>query len=1155
MVMKKNMMARNLWQSILGSITRYIAIVLIIALGAGIFVGLRTTKSDMIATGRRYMDEQNMFDLRLLNTYGWTAEQVEQIRQMEGVAQAEGSVSLDVLAAVGRDGTEAVYKLHSIPEAVNKVYLLEGRLPEKPDECLADSHSGIKIGKTLTATENNTADTLDSLSQGEFTVVGICASPLYMDTSRGNTSLGNGTVRAFIYVPSEGFAVDYYTEIDVCLSGGELSYTKEYDNAMDSSADTMKLALEPMAQLRYENLLTEGQKAYRDGLAEYRNGLDEYHRGKADAEEELAEAKKKLEDGERELQDSAKLLADGERELQDGQKTLNASLLAMANSRRTLAEAKSEAYSQLSDANSKLVDSYKQVSQILRLVNDGLAEIDNGLLQLNSGIQQLENGLSQLDLMIGLTKTLTGVLDTSISAARSALDQAKELGVDAETIAQMEAELAALEERQAGYQENLTKMETDRESYSQQLTQLQAQRETIQAQRAELEDSRKQLEAAAAEIDTGFLELDASKTQAEKEFAAAEAKLEAGAAQLEAAQKELDTNKAELENGKLELAEGQQALKEGWQEYYDGEEKAHRELAEAKEKLDSAWQELEDGKASLDSMKSPSVYVLGRDTNVGYVALDSNSDIVQGVSAVFPAFFLLIAALVCITTMTRMVEEERTQIGTMKALGYTEWEIVSKYLIYAGSAALLGCGLGVFAGSVAFPCILWTAYGLIINIPGSLTLRLDWALCLAVVGAYTLISLAVTWYCCRRNMRDMPAELIRPRAPTSGKKIFLEKLPFWGKISFLNKVMLRNIFRYRQRLLMMLVGVGGCTALVLTAFGIRDSIFDIVSFQFENVTQYDMEIRFSQEMTPGDQEAFRQETDSFIYDMCFYHQSSVELLYGERGQDVSLIAADEDYEGFVRLRTGDRELSMPDVGEALVSVGVAEDMGIRPGDRITVRNVDMEELALTVSGVYDNYVYNYVIISPETMEKQWGRTPEVQMSCLIVGPNQDVHEAGAQITGMDHVMSLTICQDLADQVGSMMEAMDLVVVTVLICAALLAVIVTYNLTNINITERIREIATIKVLGFNSAESAAYVFKENLLLSAMGSVLGLAGGYWLLVFVMSQIRVSLVWMPARLMPVSYVLAIVLTMAVACAVDFLLYFRLEKINMAEALKSVE
>jgi len=380
-------------------------------------------------------------------------------------------------------------------------------------------------------------------------------------------------------------------------------------------------------------------------------------------------------------------------------------------------------------------------------------------------------------------------------------------------------------------------------------------------------------------------------------------------------------------------------------------------------------------------------------------------------------------------------------------------------------------------------------------------------------------------------------------------------LPFWNRFSFLNKVMLRNIFRYKQRLLMMLIGIGGCTALLLTGFGIRDSIGDLATYQFTEVIQYDLEVRFDKAQTQEDMDSF---TDAFTNDIggaCFYHQSSMELEFDGAVKDVTFIAADDQLGQYIDFHTGKTKLSMPGSDKALVSAGAAKRMNIEVGDTIYVRDTNMNTLTLQVSGLFDNNVYNYVICSPETVLKQWGSAPEVQMACVNAAEGIDVHELGAAISDRSGVMSVTVNEDVEESVGKMLEALDLVVVTVNICAFTLAIIVLYNLTNINITERIREIATIKVLGFNAVETAAYVFKENLLLSAFGAVLGLGGGVLLLEFVMSKIQVDMVWMSARLLPISYVLALVVTMLSACFVDFLLYFKLEKVNMAEALKSVE
>ena len=540
---------------------------------------------------------------------------------------------------------------------------------------------------------------------------------------------------------------------------------------------------------------------------------------------------------------------------------------------------------------------------------------------------------------------------------------------------------------------------------------------------------------------------------------------------------------------------------------------------------------------------------------MGYLALENNSDIVEGVSAVFPAFFLLIAALVCITTMTRMIEEERTEIGTLKALGYSRMSIMRKYFTYAGSAAVVGCGIGTISGSIIFPLILWDAYQIIITLGDYFLIRINWPLCIIVVTVYTAVTLFVTWYCCHKTLIEVPAELIRPKAPANGKSLLLEKLSIWRRMSFLNKVMIRNVFRYRQRLFMMLVGVGGCTALLLAGFGIRDSIGDLSEIQFNEIILYDHEIRFTEELSQLDIDEFSNEFTDEIVDIFFYHQSTMELEFDNQLANVNFIVAESDLSRFIDFHQGKNALAMPKLGEALISVGMAERLHISEGDLICVRDDNLSTFSLKVSGIFDNNVYNYVIISPKTFENQMGYSPEIQTACIYADPSSDMHEVGANFGQYKNVMSVSVNEDVRTTVGQMLDALDLVVISIVICASFLAIIVTYNLTNINITERLREIATIKVLGFRSLETASYVFKENMLISCIGSLLGIGGGVFLLNFIISEIQVDFVWISPRLQTVSYFLAFAFTLLSAVLVDVVLYYKLKKINMAEALKSVE
>ena len=1158
MVMKRNMMRRNLSRSIMKSIGRYLAIVAIIALGASMFVGLLMTKTDMVATGQVYTDQQNMFDLRLISTYGWDLDTVDRVAELEGVADAENLIYLDLIATLNDSTDDSVYRFYAIPERINRIVLRGGRLPESPDECLADGYHCDEsiLGTTVTLSEMNSEESLESMTCRTFTVVGYMSTPLYMDMNRGTTSVGNGSIANYYFVPRKAFDVDYVAEIHITIPGEYALYTEEYNNAMESAAERIEPLVQPMADERLARIRQEAEEAYADGLKQYEEGLKELEEGKEklekelkEAYEQLTEAEKLIEQNEQTLIAGRQQIADGKRELAEGEKTLQ-------ESREQFDSVKESLMAPIEATKASLDNSYNSLKPRIDALAAELASIDGALSEINRQIAEAEAQFADLTARIDGLNGEIRTLDTRIASMNAALQVARLFPtLNAELIASLEASIAEATAQRSALEATRAALEAERAPYMESLEEPYTRRNELENRRREVAVEKGALDLAMDAVERGYEGVEASRNTVDGILASMESELKAGEEQLAEAKETLEKAERDVASGLIQLENAKEELEQGWKDYYEGKAQAENELAEAENKLADAKAELDEARETLDAMKSATVMVLDRNTNVGYNSLNSASDIVSGVSRVFPAFFLLVAALVCITTMTRMIDEERTQIGTLKALGYSNGAIIGKYLAYAGSGAVVGCGLGVFAGSMAFPSILWEAYKIMLYITDGIVLRFNWGLCAIVVGTYTTVMLFVTWYCCRKALKEEPAELIRPKAPDAGKKILLEYLPFWPKVSFLNKVTIRNIFRYRQRLAMMMVGIGGCTALLLTGFGLRDSIVNVVDYQFEEVTTYDMTVYFDGHQTPEQQSEFLSQISHAVDGAMFYHQSSMELDANHITKEIYFIAAENGVQEFIDFHSGDKALSMPGVNEVLLSVGVAENVGIDVGDQIILRNPDMEVLQLTVSGLYDNHVENYAIVIPETIEAQWGSPPETQMAFVKVPEGGDIHSTAAMITGLDGVMNVSVSEDFANMVGNMMKALDLVVIVIVVCAGALAVIVLYNLTNINITERIREIATIKVLGFNAKETAAYIFKENLSLSAIGSVLGLGLGYLLLLFVMSQIKIDIVWFKAIALPMSYVMAIALTMLSACIVDFVFYFKLDKINMAEALKSVE
>ncbi|MGM9588760.1 MAG: FtsX-like permease family protein [Faecousia sp.] len=1073
-------MRRNLRQSIIKSLGRYIAIAAIIALGAGIFVGLLMTKADMVTTGQEYMDEQKMFDIRLISTYGWDREQVQDAAGLTGIAQAEGIYYKDLIARYGNEGEDKVYRFYTLPEDLNQVVLQGGRMPENINECLVDGfHADDSVlGSKILLSSTNDKDDLEDMKLYLYTVVGYVSSPLYMDMNRGTTAVGSGILEGYIYLPRDSVNADYVTEIHLKLPGNHQVYSEAYQDLLDDTIDAIEPAAEQMGRERFDAVKAEAEEEYKDGYKEYLDGLKDYEEGKAEVEKELADALQELKDGEQEIQDTYKDLQNAERKLYNAKKEIADGYKQLDEGREALMEAKKLAQIQkpVLDAGKAALEAAtgKSFSELTEIVSSGPGKIK----EMERQIQQLDEAIAQEEDEEKRNELIAKKIELQASIAQI------------NAILVYSSQIQAIADGYAG------------------LAELEAQEQTLIETEKKLKESEKKVKKNITEVYNGY---------------------------------------EELEEAKADIAEG-------WVEYYDGKAEAEQELADAKQELDDAKIDLEEARKDIDSMDEPDVIILDRGSNVGYNNLDSSSDIVQGVARVFPLFFLLIAALVCITTMTRMIEEERTQIGTLKALGYSNAAIISKYLFYAGSSALVGCGLGIAAGSTIFPMIIWEAYKIMLHVKPNVVLTINWPLSITVIVVYTVVILAVTWYCCHRTLEEVPAELIRPRAPEAGKALLVEKLPFWKKVSFLNKVTIRNIFRYRQRLAMMLVGIGGCTALLVTGFGLRDSIVNVVDYQFQEVTQYDLSIYFRNDLTQDTKEEFLEILEPGMNSM-FYHQSSMELEFDNRTKELYMIAAGEELPSFIHFHKGDQEVSMPGLNEVVLSVGVAEAMGIDVGDTVTMRDPDLKQLELTVSGIYDNHVDNYSIVLPETLEAQWGSTPQQQMAFVQLSEGMDVHGIGAEIADLKSVMNVSVSVDMAETVQKMMSALDLVIIVIVFCAGLLAVTVLYNLTNININERIREIATIKVLGFNAKETSSYVFKENMTLTVVGSVLGLGLGYALLVFVISQIKIDMVWFKPLVLPASYVYAIVLTILAALAVNFIFYFKLQKINMAEALKSVE
>ncbi len=1164
----KSMMNRSTLREIKQSMGRYLAILAIVALGVGFFAGLKATTPAMLKTAENYWNEKQLYDFRLICTLGFGEEEIAELAKRPDVRTVQGAYSFDIICQNSSDGSAQVMKAHSITEGVNELELLEGRMPKAANECVVDSRMFTHkyIGKKIKLSPLNDEADMENFAYAEYKIVGIVNSPYYSQFERGNTSLGDGTVSGFFYLLPEGFDAEAYTEVYVKLNEDFSLYSEEYNDYIAGKQDEWELCMESIGALRYENVLTE-------------------------ANQKLEDAKKELADGK----------AEGERELNDAKAELDQAALDIEDGKKQLEEAKAEitkGLQTLAEEEKKLEDGSREIASNQKLILDKEAEAEAGMETWQAKQAELEAALAEIEKNEDLLETQEAQL---LEAENQLAQKEAELMTAEEQLATLEATIPGLIAKIEEYEEKLAELEWMEqtgilpEEWEEMLVEtrngLAALKEAlansyaeIETNRAALEEGKAQLQAAKAQLADGRKQLEAGKKQiadykkqiADGELALEEAwatmmdgrkqirdgklELTKGRNEIEKGRDALEDARAELESGLAEIAEKEQELADGEQEYLDGLSEYEAGLAELEAEIADAEAEIAKAEADLVKLERPKQYVLGRDTNVGYVCFESDSNIVNRISDVFPVFFFLVAALVCMTTMSRMIEEQRTQIGTLKALGYSRRTIMGKYMFYSGSAAVTGCVVGFVIGILLFPYIIWVCYGMMYNM-GKFYFVFDWKMAVFSLTVALLCSVGVTWYCCRKELNEVAAQLMRPKTPQAGKRIFLERIPFiWKHLKFLQKVSVRNVFRYKKRFLMMVLGISGCTALIIAGFGINDSVSNVVTHQYEEITVYDMSVNLKDVYAEKSEEILNRTLKGKITAYNVVLEENVDLQMEKGVKSVSLVVPKEteNMSAYVDLHTLDGEkIPYPQKGEAVISHRLNLDYGYQVGDVIEIQDSEFHSVQVTVSGIMQNFVGNYVYIHPETYKEQVGK--EASYKTLYVNlmdsPFVDAHEVSALLMKLDEVMAVSVNADTMERFDSMMASIDYIVLLVILCAAALAFIVIYNLTNINITERVREIATIKVLGFYKNETAAYVFRENILLTVVGSLVGIGLGKLLHWFIMQVLRIDLVTFDVRVTGLSYVLSVLLTFFFAMCVNFMLTGKLEKISMTESLKSVD
>ena len=1218
--MKKNVLRKDFIIEIKKTMGRFVSIFFIVALGVAFYSGIRASEPSMRITADQYFDDSELMDLKVMGTMGLTKADIKAIGKVSGIEAVEGGYSKDVLCPVG-DNEKVVHML-SMQKNFDQVSLVEGRLPEKAGECLVDedflSYTDLKVGDTVTFHSGDGEALTDSLVTDTYKIVGIGNSPLYISFGRGSSTIGTGEISGFVVVDKASFDMDVYTEAYVKVSGAEekTAFTDEYNNLSDAAKEAVSAIEEERCAVRKQEIvdeanekLADSEKIVNEKSQELENAKKELESGKSKAAEELEKAKQQLTDGEAELADAKQQIADGETQLADAKAQLNDKQAQLDSAEAQYESGKAQLdqkEQELADAEQVYLSNYskympiitagKEQLSLLHLseqiaagksqIADGKKQLDEGLAPLNQlkdGLAEIEDGISQCDSEIaGLNTQLSGMDSNEyqkyVNIPKENRNEEQQAYV--EKWENLNTQLAGIQERktqlentkqeklkQAGFATeadleaqitSLTKQKADLDAKEKALLQ---QEQTLAAQEEELLSAGRQITDGKSQIAAARSQLDSTKSQ----ITDGKAQIQSAWALLNEKEGTLNASKAQLASGEQELADGrseyEQAAKEAEDRITDGQVK----ITDGEKQLADAKQKIADAKAEIKKIENPKWYVQTReDALTEYQGYGDNADRMRSIGKVFPVLFFLVAALISLTTMTRMVEEQRVQIGTMKALGYGKAAIAGKYIGYALIATLGGSIFGVLVGEKILPFIIIYAYMILYKHLPAILVPYHMSYALQASGIAVACTLIATIASCYKELAAEPAELMRPAAPKQGKRILLERIGIiWKHLNFTWKSTVRNLIRYKKRFFMTIFGIGGCMALMVVGFGLKDCIYEIVSLQYEKVQFYDAATYMSDDISEENRQQLHdyldQNADIKETIEARMQKTDVKSASGKKTLYLMVPSDNEKIEDFLSFhsRTNKDEVYSLKKDEVILTEKMASLLNVKVGDELTIEDEDRGDQTVTVGAICENYMSHYLYLSPEKYEELYGVPAEYNTIIYSVkdGKDDQIEKIGTKLLSMDGVLNVSYTSSIEGRLDDMLRSLNLVIVVLIVSAGMLAFVVLYNLNNINITERQRELATLKVLGFYDGEVASYVYRENILLTIIGSVVGMVLGNLLHRYIILTVEVEEAMFGRQIHWQSYLYSFLFTVAFSLFVNWVMFYKLKKIDMVESLKSVE
>lgn len=1077
------------------TVNRFISLFLIVTLGVAFYTGIRSAEPDMRVSADKIYDDGNIMDIRIVSELGVTDDDIKEVISVDGINKAEGAYNIDTIVNCAM--SEFTGRFMNYSANINVPNMVDGSIPEKDNQCIVDRQAAekyhLKIGDIITLKNEN-------IVGQEYEITGTFTLGTYLSGSKGSSSVGAGEVNGLVIIKNNQFQMDCYTDIYATVKGAkELgSYSDEYRDKISEVAERIKSDVASKCeQKRYVEIIEDPKSE----LQEAQEKLDEK---KKDYDKGL----KALEKAEKTVKKQSKKISDAENEISENEK-------------------------QLEQADSEYKDGYAKYRQAKKDYTAGMAKYEKGYTEYKNGLKEYQQGIKKYN---------EGV--------------------------------AKLKKNQAAYLKGVQEYEAAEKNYRQLFSVVGE--SVLSGMKAELDKNRAVLDAAKSKIDKGNRQLSQSKKKldkSKKKLDAAKTKIAKTKQKLDAAKIRLDDTYEQLANAKKKIADGYESFADGKKQVRRGKQKLEdakaqikknkRKLKKAKSKIDKAQKKIDDGYEELENVGAGEWHVLDRDYIQAYVEFDQDASRVGNIGKVVPVIFFLVAAMVSLTTMTRMVEEERVQIGTMKALGYGKMQIAGKYLAYGGLAAVLGSILGGVIGIKIIPYIIMNAYKMLYSNLYVIILPMNMEQYLiAIAGAFISV-IGATILCCHSTLKEEPAELMRPTAPKAGKRVLLERVPMiWKHISFNMKSTFRNLFRYKKRLFMTLFGISGCMSLLLVGFGVDYSVNSILTIQYDELFHYDAIVTYDENFIEdhGTISATKMfEKSEKIDNYMEINQFSRDVGYDNKALSAFIIIPDklEDMNQFIdfRSRTSREQYELSDDG-VIITEKLAKELGVSVGDKIYIKESDTETHYVKISAVVENYCYHYLYMTKNTYQAIYGKESKVNMAMVNMKEKRiSDSELAKQLLKDESIAGVSYTAETYDKFSQMMSSMDAIVGVLIISAGLLVFVVLYNLNNINIAERRRELATLKVLGFYDGEVSGYIYRENVIVTAIGIGLGIVFGYFLHQYVIQTAEINLVMFGRNIGIKGYIYSIVITIIFAVLINLSMHFKLKKVDMATSLKSGE